>query len=118
MAVWRYSGCVVGVAQDILLCTRETANGVINVGRLCAPVPGPESIIVANALINSAPAMAGTSDPPPRQGLVKYIYGVSRAGDGRPAELLSKPEHWRPSIRLLAVQLDEQVCHQTFQAQQ
>ena len=91
IAVFHYSGYLVGVAQDILCKTNETANRDINVGRLRAPVHGPESIIVANALMNSAPVTAVKPDPPPRQGLVKFIYRVSRAGNGRPAELPSSP---------------------------
>ena len=41
--------------------------------------------------MNSAPVTAVKPDPPPRQGLVKFIYRVSRAGNGRPAELPSSP---------------------------
>ena len=39
-----------------------------------------ESIIMANALINSAPLVAGVTDPPARRAMVeREIYPVSRA---------------------------------------
>ncbi len=83
MAVWRYSGYLMGVPEDILYDTRATADEVIKIGQMCEPVPGPESVIMANALINSAPVVADITDPVSRRGLVKYIYKVSRAMIGK-----------------------------------
>ena len=83
MDMWRYSGYLMGVPEDILYDTRENANEVLRIGRLCEPVPGSESVIMANALINSAPVVADVSDPTARRGLVKYIYRVSRAMIGK-----------------------------------
>ena len=79
MDVWRYSGHLMGVPSDILYDTQENANEVLRIGRMCEPVPGSESVIMANALINSAPVVADVTDPAARRGLVKYIYRMSRA---------------------------------------
>ena len=79
MAVWRYSGYLMGVPKDILYDTQEYANEVIEIGRMCEPDACPESVIMANSLINSAPVVADVTEPEQRQSLVKYIYKVSRA---------------------------------------
>ncbi|MDE2900045.1 MAG: oxygenase MpaB family protein [Chloroflexota bacterium] len=79
MAVWRYSGFLMGVPEDILYDTQENANEIIKIGRMCEPSSNPESVIMANALINSAPVVADVTDPVQRRSLVKYIYRVSRA---------------------------------------
>ena len=83
MDVWRYTGYLMGVPENILYDTHEAAGEVIRIGRMCEPVPGFESVIMANALINSAPVVADVSDPVARRGLVKYIYKVSRAMIGK-----------------------------------
>jgi hypothetical protein len=83
MDVWRYSGYLMGVPSDILYDTWENANEVLRIGRLCEPVPSDESVIMANALINSAPKVADVTEPEARRSLVKYIYRVSRAMVGK-----------------------------------
>ena len=83
MDVWRYSGYLMGVPEDILYDTRERANEVLRIGQMCEPAPGFESVIMASALINSAPVVADMTDPVVRKGLVKYIYKVSRAMIGK-----------------------------------
>lgn len=83
MAVWRYSGYLMGVPEDILYDTQEYANELIKVSLMCEPDACPESIVMANALINSAPVVADVTDPAQRRSLVKYIYKVSRAMIGK-----------------------------------
>ena len=83
MDVWRYSGFLMGVPESILYNTEAYADRVLRVGRICEPPASAESIIMANALVNSAPVVAGITESETRRGLVKYIYRVSRAMIGK-----------------------------------
>ena len=49
------------------------------IGIMCEPPPGLESILLANGMVNSAPVVAGVTDPDKRRALVRRIYSVSRA---------------------------------------
>ena len=78
-AVWRYSGYVMGIPEAIIYTDEQDALNLYKVGSACEPPPGIDAIIMANALINSAPLVAGTTDPVERANLVENtIYPVSR----------------------------------------
>ena len=79
MAVWRYSGYLMGIPETILFRDEDDALETFAVGRLCEPPPSLESIVMASALINSAPLFAGLDDRKKRQKLAGYIGQVSRA---------------------------------------
>ena len=79
MAVWRYTGHLMGIPESILYDNEEDALVLNRIGRLCEPPPGWDSIILANGLVNSAPLVAGITESKARQHLVKYLYRVSRA---------------------------------------
>ncbi len=79
MAVWRYSGHLMGIPGTILYRDFHDALELFRIGRLCEPAPGLESVALANALVNSAPVVAGITDPEARRKLAKYIFVVSRA---------------------------------------
>ena len=79
MAVWRYSGYLMGIPETVLFRDYEDALELFRIGRLCEPDPGMESVALANALVNSAPVVAGISEPDARRKLAKYIFVVSRA---------------------------------------
>lgn len=79
LAVWRYSGHLMGIPFDILYDSEESAQRVIKVGQICEPEPSAESVIMANALVNSAPVVAGITDVNERRSLAGYVYKVSRA---------------------------------------
>ena len=79
MGVWRYSGHLMGIPETILYRDYDDALALFRIGRLCEPDPGIESVALANALINSAPVVAGITDPEARRKLAKYIFVVSRA---------------------------------------
>ena len=79
MDVWRYTGHLMGIPESILYRDEADALKLFQTGLLCEPTPGPECIAMANSLVNSAPLVIGISDPPARQQLAKYVYGVSRA---------------------------------------
>ena len=79
MTVWRYSGYLMGIPETILFRDFEDALELFRIGRLCEPDPGMESVVLANSLVNSAPVVAGITDPAARRKLAKYIFVVSRA---------------------------------------
>ena len=89
-AVWRYAGHLMGIPDSILFTNREAALHLHKVGAICEPPPTEDSIIMANALINSAPAVAGITDEGESKALVyDQIYPISRAllGERRADEL-------------------------------
>ena len=79
IAVWRYSGYLMGIPETILFREEEDALRLFEIGKLCEPAPGVESSVMANSLIQSAPLVIGIEDSAARRSLVKYVYGVSRA---------------------------------------
>ncbi len=79
-AIWRYAGYLMGIPETILYTTEEEARHMFRIGSLCEPDPTDESVVIANALINSAPLVAGISKPAERKALVaNLIYPISRA---------------------------------------
>ncbi len=93
MAVWRYSGYLMGIPETILYHDEEDALEVVRIGRLCEPAPSAESIALASSLINSAPLFAGLDDRNERRKLAGYIAQLSRALIGmRLADELMFPE--------------------------
>ena len=85
MSVWRYSGHMMGLPEAMLYRDYDDALEYFRIGGLCEPDPGMESIVMANSLVNSAPLVAGITDPAARRKLVKYIFAVSRAMIGNKA---------------------------------
>ena len=83
MAVWRYSGHLMGIPETILFRDADEALKLYGIGQMCEPDSPIESVVMAHSLVNSAPLMAGKTDPAARQTLAKYIYRVSRGLIGR-----------------------------------
>lgn len=83
MAVWRYTGYLMGIPETILYKDEEDALRLFRIGLTCEPPVDWESIMMANGLINSAPVVIGITEPAARRGLAKYVYGVSRAMIGK-----------------------------------
>ena len=79
MAVWRYTGHLMGIPETILYREEDDAMELYRIGRMCEPPPDFHSVAMANALVNSAPLVVGITDPPARRQLAKYVYSVSRA---------------------------------------
>ena len=79
LAVWRYTGHLMGIPETILFHEEEDAFELYRIGRMCEPPPDWHSIAMANALVNSAPLVVGITDPDERRQLAKYVYSVSRA---------------------------------------
>ena len=92
MAVWRYSGHLMGIPETILFENEEEALKIFEIGGACEPDPQLESIAMANSLINSAPLVIGIEDAEQRRQLAKYVFKVSRALIGNPlADQLKYP---------------------------
>ncbi len=79
MAIWRYSGYLVGIPETILYDLEEDALRLFETGKMCEPIGQLESVAMANSLINSAPLIIGITDPNKRRTLSKYVFSVSRA---------------------------------------
>ena len=79
IAVWRYAGYLMGIPETILFRRENDALELFEIGRLLEPEPETESMVMANALIQSAPLVIGITDTTDRRNLVKYVYKVSRA---------------------------------------
>ena len=77
--IWRYAGYLMGVPETILFRSEAEALELFRVGYTCEPRPEIESIVMGNALVNSAPVVIGIEDPRARQNLANYVYRVSRA---------------------------------------
>ena len=84
MAVWRYSGHLMGIPETILYRGEEDALKLFATGRTCEPPPSIEAASMAHSLVNSAPLVIGIDDPDERQKLARYVFGISRALIGSP----------------------------------
>ena len=85
MAVWRYSGHLMGIPETILFHDGDEALKLYEVGDMCEPDCPIESVVMANALVNSAPLIAGVTEPAGRRNLAKYVYRMSRGLIGNEA---------------------------------
>ena len=72
MAVWRYSGHLMGIPETILFRDADEALKLYDIGQMCEPDSPIESVVMANSLVNSAPLIAGKTEPasPPELGEV------------------------------------------------
>ena len=68
-----------GIPSSILFRDEEDARHLRQIGSVCEPPPSPESIVMANALINSAPLVIGVTDPSERRKMASFVFKVSRA---------------------------------------
>ena len=92
MAVWRYSGYLMGIPDTILFQDGDEALDLYRVGLMCEPDPTIESVSMAHSLVNSAPLVAGVTEPGPRRDLARYVFRISRALIGKEvAESLEYP---------------------------
>lgn len=102
MAIWRYSGLLMGIPESILFHDEEDALHLYRIGGTCEPQPDFMSIAMANSLINSAPLVVGIDDPAERRDLAKYVFTVSRTLIGNElADQLKYPP--TPTIGVLTV---------------
>ena len=92
-AVWRYAGHLMGVPEAVLYTDETNALRWYAIGSACEPAPTLNAIVMANALINSAPLVAGITEWEDRTKLVKNtIYPISRLLVGKErADALNLP---------------------------
>ena len=83
MAVWRYSGYLMGIPETILFRDADEALRLYEIGLMCEPGYQTESIVMAHSLVNSAPLIAGRTEPADRRSLAQYVYCISRALIGK-----------------------------------
>ena len=83
MAVWRYSGYLMGIPETILFQDEEEALRLYDIGLMCEPDSPIESVVMAHSLINSAPLITGMTSPEERRKLAKYVFKISRGLIGR-----------------------------------
>ncbi|MCY4097386.1 MAG: oxygenase MpaB family protein [Rhodospirillales bacterium] len=76
--VWRYSGLLMGIPQEVLFHDEASARKMFRIGRMCEPPPGVDAIIMANSIISSAPMVIGITEPAERQKLASLAYRISR----------------------------------------
>ncbi len=78
MAIWRYSGHLMGIPKTILFHDADEALRLYDIGHICEPSAETESVVMAHSLVNSAPLIAGKTDPAARRDLAGYVYRISR----------------------------------------
>ena len=83
LAVWRYSGYLMGIPESILYRNAEEAESIYTVGFMCEPPPTRDSVDMANALIRSIPSVADITDPVEQKKTTALAYKLSRALIGR-----------------------------------
>ncbi len=105
-AIWRYAGRLMGVPDAMLYTDEEDALRWFAIGSACEPAPTDNAVIMANALINSAPLVAGIMDPAARAKLVrKTIFPVSRLLVGNDlADKLKFPKSGMLKMRIALLQ--------------
>ena len=99
MDVWRYSGHLMGIPDTILFRDEKEALKLYDVGLMCEPDTPDESIMMANSLVQSAPLIAGVTDPQARRDLAKLAFRIARALLGNElADELMFPKNTRHGI--------------------
>ena len=83
LAVWRYSGFLMGIPESILYTNGREAREIHRIAFLCEPPPDADSVAMANALINAIPKVANISDPVEKRKTIALAYRVSRALIGK-----------------------------------
>ena len=83
MSVWRYAGWLMGIPETILFRDGAEALELYDIGLMCEPRSETESVVMAHSLINSAPVVAGVTDPEERRALAKYVYRLTRGLIGK-----------------------------------
>ncbi len=78
LAIWRYSGYLMGIPESILYTTGEEAKSIYRIGRLCEPMPKEDSVKMANLLIQSIPEVANIEDLQEQKEVVKLAYRLAR----------------------------------------
>ena len=65
--VWRYTGLLMGIPEEILFHDEASALRAFRVGAMCEPPADDDAIIMANSIVNSAPVIVGINEPAERR---------------------------------------------------
>ena len=96
LAVWRYSGYLMGVPETILYTDGADAERKHNIAYMCEPPPGEDSVTMSNSLIKAIAPVAGVTDPKEQEDLTDLAYRLSRALIGQKlADQFGYPNHSR-----------------------
>ena len=120
MAVWRYTGYLMGIPETILFHDATEALKLYDVGLMCEPTYQIESVVMAHSLVNSAPLIAGMVEPDARRSLAKYVYRISRGliGNSTADSLMYPPTGSVGVVTWFKVQQRyEQILSKLFRAQ-
>ena len=79
LAVWRYTGYLMGIPETILYTDASDAEEIYKISYLCEPSADNDSITVANMLIQAIPTVADITDSTEREKLLHLAYRLSRA---------------------------------------
>ena len=76
--VWRYTGLLIGIPEEILFHDLASSLRAFDVGAMCEPPADFDAIIMANSIVNSAPVIIGVSEPGKRRKMAKVVTQASR----------------------------------------
>ena len=76
--VWRYTGLLIGIPEEILFHDEASACHAFEIGSLCEPPADYDAIIMANSIVNSAPVIVGISAPAERRKMARVVTQASR----------------------------------------
>ena len=76
--VWRYTGLLIGIPEEILFQDEASSLRAFAVGAMCEPPADEDAIIMANSIVNSAPVIVGVSEPAERRKMARVVTQASR----------------------------------------
>ena len=80
MRIWRYASWLIGSPEPLLFEGDESRTAELHrIATACEPPPGDESAVIANALVNAVPQVAGVVDPVEQRKMALHVFRVSRA---------------------------------------
>ena len=80
MQIWRYASWLIGSPEPLLFEGDESRTAELHrIATACEPPPGDESAVIANALVNAVPQVAGVVDPVEQRKMALHVFRVSRA---------------------------------------
>ncbi len=80
MQVWRYASWLIGTPESLLFeGDEERTNEFSRIAAACEPPPGEESVVVASALFDGLPKIAGKRDPDEAKAMQVQAQRVTRA---------------------------------------
>ncbi len=80
MQIWRYASWLIGTPESLLFeGDEERTHEFSRIAAACEPPPGEESVVVANALFEGLPKIAGKKDPREARAMRVHAQRVTRA---------------------------------------